>query len=492
MISTRHYDTVVVGAGPNGLAAAITLARRGHAVALLEASDRIGGGLRSEALTLPGFIHDVCAAVVPLSLASPFFQQLDLPRYGVEWIQPDIPLAHPFEDGSALFLHRSLQITAEALGPDGKAYRRLFEPFMKRSGELLTDILHPLSFPSNPLLAGRFGLRAIHSLKGLVENKFQSDQTRALLAGLAAHAMIPLEKTGTAAFGLVLGLLAHTTGWPMIRNGSQKLALALADCLRDDGGDILLNRRVDSADDLPPALSYVFNTTPRQLLGISGLGLSEGYRSRLSRFRYGPGVYKMDWALNSPIPWKAEICRKAGVVHLGGSFEEIATSLRNVSSGIMPSSPFIVLAQPSLFDSSRAPAGFHTAWAYCHVPHGSNADVSARIEEKIERYAPGFQDVILARHTFSAVEMERHNANYVGGDISGGISDLGQLFTRPIASFNPYRTSKKNIYLCSSSTPPGGGIHGLCGYFAAKRIERPWITGRQKSIIEGVLRGSSV
>lgn len=472
MTSVRHYDTVVVGAGPNGLAAAIELARRGHSVALLEASDRVGGGLRSEALTRPGFIHDVCAAVLPLSLASPFFQKLDLPRYGVEWIQPEIVLAHPFEDGSALFLHRSLQITADALGSDGQAYLRLFEPFIERAPELLADILRPLSFPTNPWLAGRFGLRAIQSLKGLAENKFQSDRTRAMLAGLAAHAMIPLEKTGTAAFGLVLGLLAHTTGWPIIRGGSQKLALALADCLRAGGGEILLNHRVASADDLPAARSYVFNITPRQLLGISGLGLSEGYRARLSRFRYGPGVYKMDWALRSPIPWKAQICRKAGVVHLGGSFEEIASSLRHVSAGILPQSPFIILAQPSLLDASRAPAGLHTAWAYCHVPHGSNADVSARIEEKIERYAPGFQDVILSRHTFSAVDMERHNANYVGGDISGGISDLGQLFTRPIASFNPYRSSKNNIYLCSSSTPPGGGIHGLCGYYAADRLYR--------------------
>ena len=464
------YDAVVVGAGPNGLAAAITLGRRFDAVLLLEAKETVGGGARSAALTLPGFVHDVCSTVQPLSLASPFFRQLDLPKSGLEWIQPDIPLAHPFEDGSALFLHRSLTLTADALGPDGKAYRRLLQPFAEHQERLLSDILKPLHVPENPLLMSRFALHALRSLRGLAETEFQSGRTRALFAGLAAHAMIPVERTATAAFAIVLAALAHSVGWPVIRGGSQKLADALADCFRRGGGEIVTGRRIAAADQMPRAARYFFDVTPRQLLGIEGLGLSDRYRRRLARFRYGPGVCKLDWALREPIPWTAEICRKAGTVHLGASLEEISASLRDVAAGRMPSSPFIVLAQQSLFDPSRAPAGGHTAWAYCHVPHGSAADLSALVEEKIERYAPGFRETILAKHVLSAAAMERYNANYVGGDINGGVQDLFQLYTRPVAALNPYRTSLPNVYLCSSSTPPGGGVHGLCGHFAAVGI----------------------
>ncbi len=465
-----EYDAVVVGAGPNGLAAAITLGRRFDAVLLLEAEETVGGGTRSAALTLPGFVHDVCSAVQPLSLASPFFRRLNLPKYGLEWIQPEIPLAHPFEDGSALFLHRSLEITADAMGPDGKAYKRLLQPFVDHREKLLADIMMPLHFPENPLLMSRFAFYAMRSLKNLVETEFQSDRTRALFAGLAAHAMIPLERTATAAFGIVLAVLAHSVGWPIIRGGSQKLADALADCFRSGGGEIVTGRRIAAADQMPRAASYFFDVTPRQLINIDGLGLSEGYRRRLARFRYGPGVCKVDWALRAPIPWKADICRKAGTVHLGGSLEEISSSLRDVSAGKMPSSPYIVLAQQSLFDPSRAPAGGHTAWAYCHVPHGSAADGSALVEDRIERYAPGFRDVILAKRALSAAAMEQYNANYVGGDINGGVQDLFQLYTRPVAALNPYRTSVPNVYICSSSTPPGGGVHGLCGYFAARGL----------------------
>ncbi len=467
-----HYDAVVVGAGPNGLAAAIALGRQFNAVLLLEAAKTIGGGSRSAELTLPGFHHDVCSAVLPLSLASPFFRQLDLPQYGLEWIQPEIPLAHPFEDGSALFLHRSLEITADAMGADGKAYKKLLQPFVDGEPRLLADILKPLGFPGSPFLMARFAFQALRSVRGLAESQFQSDRTRALFAGLAAHAMMPLEQTATAAFGIVLATLAHTVGWPIIRGGSQKLADALADCFCKDGGEIVTDQRIASMADLPKAASYFFDVTPRQLLQIEGLGLSEIYRSRLARFRYGPGVYKMDWALQAPIPWKAPVCRKAGTVHLGGSFEEIAASIRDVHAGRVSSSPYIVLAQQSLLDPSRAPAGKHTAWAYCHVPHGSTADVSELIESKIERYAPGFREGILARHTLNAAAMEQYNANYVGGDINGGLQDLRQLYTRPIASLHPYRTSVKNIYLCSSSTPPGGGVHGLCGYYAAQDLFR--------------------
>jgi phytoene dehydrogenase-like protein len=467
-----YYDAVVVGAGPNGLAAAITLSRKFNNVLLLEAAGTIGGGVRSAALTFPGFIHDVCSTVQPLSLASPFFRQLDLPQYGLEWIQPEIPLAHPFEDGSAIFLHRSFSITADAMGVDGKAYKRLLQPFVDDEQRLLAYILKPLGFPESPFLMTRFAFHALRSLRNLVETQFQSNRTRALFAGLAAHAMIPLEQTATAAFGIVLATLAHTRGWPIIRGGSQKLADALADCFRNGGGEIVTDQRIASMADLPKAASYLFDITPRQLLHIEGLGLSAIYRKRLAGFRYGPGVYKMDWALNAPIPWKAHICRKAGTVHLGGSLEEIAASISNVHAGKLPPAPFIVLAQQSLFDSSRAPSGKHTAWAYCHVPHGSTADVSGLIESTIERYAPGFRKVIMARNTFTAAAMEQYNANYVGGDINGGIQDIFQLYTRPIASLHPYRTSKKNIYLCSSSTPPGGGVHGMCGYYAAQDLCR--------------------
>ncbi|MFA5182300.1 MAG: NAD(P)/FAD-dependent oxidoreductase [Syntrophales bacterium] len=470
MPKKNYYDAVVVGAGPNGLAAAITLSRRFDSVLLLEGGETIGGGVRSAALTLPGFIHDVCSTVQPLSLASPFFQKLNLPSYGLEWVQPEIPLAHPFPDGSALYLHRSLEITADALGPDGKAYSALLQPFVDHREQLFSDILKPLPFPGSPFLMARFAFHALRSLRHLAETRFQNARTRALFAGLAAHAMMPLEQTATAAFAIVLATLAHTVGWPVIRGGSQQLVDALAACFHNGGGEIITGRHIASASDLPKAAYYFFDLTPRQMINIGGLGLSAGYMKRLAQFRYGPGVYKMDWALREPIPWQADLCRKAGTVHLGSSFEEIAASLRDVSVGKMPPTPYVVLAQPTLFDPSRAPGGRHTAWAYCHVPHGATVDAAGLIEDKIEAYAPGFRDVILARHSFSAAALERYNPNYVGGDINGGLQDLGQLYTRPVFSFSPYGTSKNNIFICSSSTPPGGGVHGLCGYYAARDL----------------------
>jgi len=468
----RNYDAVVVGAGPNGLAAAINLSRRFKSVLLVEAGKTIGGGVRSEELTLPGFTHDVCSTLQPLALASPFFRQLELSRYGLEWIQPEIPLAHPFDDGSALFLHRSLSVTADVLETDGRAYTRLMTPFVENHEQLLSEILKPLHLPKNPLLMARFGFHGLRSLKSLAEERFQNDKTRALFAGLAAHAMIPLDKPATAAYGMVLAILAHSVGWPLVRGGSQKMADALADCFWEQGGEIVTEKRIRSRDDLPPARFYFFDITPRQLLNIEGLDLSDSYRKRLARFRYGPGVCKMDWALKEPIPWKAPVCRKAGAVHLGNSLAEIEASIRDVSTGKMPSAPYVVLAQQSLFDSTRAPEGRHTAWAYCHVPHGSDQDVSDLIEKRIEQYAPGFREVIMARNCLTAAAMELYNPNYVGGDINGGIQDLFQLYTRPIASFHPYRTSVKNVFLCSSSTPPGGGVHGLCGYYASMNVAR--------------------
>jgi phytoene dehydrogenase-like protein len=361
-------------------------------------------------------------------------------------------------------------MTAEGLGPDGKPYRDLLAPFVKNHDRLFPDILAPLHFPAHPLLMARFAAKALSSAKNLTYKTFQREKTRALFAGMAAHAMVPLEKPATAAFGIILATLAHSVGWPIIKGGSQKIADALADCFRENGGEIITGKTITSIEELPKATFYIFDVTPRQLLNIEGLGLSPGYRRKLSRFRYGPGVCKADFALKEPIPWKADICRKAGTIHLGNSFEEIDASVQQAFTGKISPSPYIVLAQQSLFDPSRAPKGRHTAWAYCHVPNGSTEDIVDLIVDKIERYAPGFRDCILARSSMSATDMERHNPNDVGGDINGGLQDLCQLYCRPVLSLSPYRTSKSNIYICSSSTPPGGGVHGLCGYYAAKSL----------------------
>lgn len=463
-----HYDAVVVGSGPNGLAAAITLGRRFPAVIVLEAKETIGGGCRSAELTLPGFVHDVCSTAHPLGAFSPVFRPLELHRYGLSWVNPEIPLAHPFEDGSAVFLHRSLDITADALGQDGRAYKGLLQPLVERHEKLLSAILRPVPSPVNPFLMARFASSALFSAKGLGERKFSSHRTRTLFAGLAAHSMIPLHQPATAAFGIILATLAHGVGWPFVKGGSQNLSDALARCFLEGGGEIITGRPIHALEDMPRATYYFFDVTPRQLLHIRGLGLSELYRQRLAGFRYGPGVYKMDWALKEPIPWSAGICRKAGTIHLGNSYEEIAASVRCVNKGRVSSAPYVILAQQSLFDPSRSPEGRHTVWGYCHVPHGSDADMADIIESKIERYAPGFREVILARNTMSATAMETYNPNYVGGDINGGKQDIFQLYTRPVASLNPYRTSQRNMFICSSSTPPGGGVHGLCGYYAAR------------------------
>jgi phytoene dehydrogenase-like protein len=473
MLAQHTYDAVVIGSGPNGLAAAITLAQADRSVLVLEAGATIGGGVRSAELTLPGFLHDTCSAIHPLAASSSFFRALPLHKYGLQWIHPPAPLAHPLDDGMVAVLERSVEVTGETLGPDAAAYRKLMIPFVKDWERLAVDMLGPLSIPPHhPLVLARFGLRAVRSARGLAESLFDGERARALFAGMAGHSMLPLERSPTAAFGLVLGIAGHSVGWPIPRGGSQRIADALASYLRSLGGEIMTGWRVESLDELPSSRLILADVTPRQLLGIVGHRLPAGYRRKLQGYRYGPGVFKLDLALDGPIPWKAESCARASTVHVGGTFEEIAAAERAVWQGKHPAKPFVLLAQQSLFDPNRSPQGKHTVWAYCHVPFGSTVDMAQRIEAQIERFAPGFRDRILARSTMSAVDMERYNPNYVGGDINGGIQDLRQLFTRPVPRLVPYSTPVKGLYLCSSSTPPGGGVHGMCGFYAARAALR--------------------
>jgi len=467
-----EYDAVVVGSGPNGLAAGITLARQGQRVLLLEAKERIGGGLRTAELTLPGFRHDICSAIHPLGMGSPFFQSLPLADYGLTWIQPDLPLAHPFADGTAVFLARGVAETAVQFPQDAAAYRRLFAPLVSDWAKIAREFLGPLRLPRHPLAMGRFGLRAVWPAAALARTIFRSEQARGLFAGLAAHAIMPLEWPLTAAFGLMLGTLGHRVGWPLPRGGSQAIADALAAFFTDLGGEIVTGHEVTSLAGLPPARAVLFDITPRQLLSIAGEKLPVAYRRQLAAYRHGPGVFKVDWALSEPIPWRAAACRRAGTVHVGATLAEIAQSERLVWRGGVAERPFTLVTQQSLFDDSRAPAGQHTGWAYCHVPNGSAADLTAAIEAQIERFAPGFRDCILARHTMTAQDYQRYNPNYIGGDINGGVQNWRQLFTRPAPRLNPYTTPLPNVYLCSSATPPGGGVHGMCGYFAAQTAVR--------------------
>jgi phytoene dehydrogenase-like protein len=464
----HDYDAVVVGAGPNGLAAAVTLAQEGWSVLVLEASETIGGGCRSAELTLPGFAHDVCSAIHPLGIASPFFQALPLHEHGLEWIHPDAPLAHPLDDGTAAMLERSIEETGRTLGVDADAYRKLVGPFVRDWDRLADNILGPLKLPRHPIALARFGLSALRSAKGLAKGAFEGEHARALFGGIAAHSMLPLEDMVSAAAGLVLGGLGHVSGWPMPRGGSQQLVNALASYLASLGGEIATGVRVESIDKLPSARAKLFDVTPRQLLSIAGHRLPPGYRRQLEHYRYGPGAFKIDYALDGPVPWKAPECARAGTVHLGGTLSELVASERAMSRGKHATRPFVLVSQQSLFDPSRAPEGKHTLWTYCHVPNGSTFDMTERIEAQIERFAPGFRERVLARHVMSPAAFERYNSNYLGGDISGGLQNLRQLFTRPAVRPVPYSTPAKDIYICSSSTPPGGGVHGLCGYFAAR------------------------
>jgi phytoene dehydrogenase-like protein len=472
MPTPTRYDAIVIGAGPNGLAAALVLAQAGRTVLVIEAGETIGGGSRSAELTLPGFVHDVCSAIHPLALASPFLRDLPLGDHGVEWVHPPVPVAHPLDDGSAAVLERSVETTAAGLGIDARAYRRLLGPLVHGGEGLVRDLLAPLRPPRHPLSLTRLGISGIRPAVALADARFEGERARALFAGLAAHAMLPLRARPTAAFGLLLGLLGHLVGWPMARSGSQVIPDALAAQVGALGGEIVTGQCVSSVDDLPAARAVLLDVTPRQLVRIAGSRLPASYRRRLERYRYGPGVFKVDFALGGPIPWRAEQCERAGTVHLGGTLEEVAESEDAVERGRHPERPYVLLAQQTRFDPTRAPAGKHTAWAYCHVPNGSTVDMTERIERQIERFAPGFRDLVLARSVMGPAALERHNANNVGGDINGGRADLRQIFARPTLRLVPYATPARGLYLCSSSTPPGGGVHGMCGYFAARAALR--------------------
>ncbi len=467
----QQYDATVVGSGPNGLAAAITLARAGLSVVVLEANPTIGGGARSAELTLPGFIHDVCSAVHPLAAGSPFFQSLPLDRFGLEWIHPEIPLAHPLDDGTAACLYRDVDLTVDWLGE--ASWERLFAPLARNWNRLADEFLQPiLHLPRHPFALARFGLSALWPVTWLAKICFQHEPARALFAGIAAHSFLPLNAPISSAFGLVLGAAGHAAGWPMPRGGSQIISNALADHLRELGGRIDINRRIQNLNELPKARATLFDTSVWEFARIAGDRLPRNYRNRIEHFRHGPGIFKIDYALSEPIPWKAEACKCAGTVHLGGDMDEIEFSEQEVANGRVPEHPFVLVAQQSLFDETRAPGRKHTLWAYCHVPFGCRIDMSDSVESQIERFAPGFRDCILARHKSDVIALEKSNPNLIGGDINGGAANLWQILARPILSPTPYRTPVRGVYLCSASTPPGGGVHGMCGYHAARAALR--------------------
>jgi len=462
----RGRRACVVGSGPNGLAAAIVLARAGLRVEVFEAEEIPGGGVRSMELTLPGFVHDFGSAVYPLGVGSPFFSSLPLQEYGLEWVHSPAPLAHPLDDGTAVVLERDIGAAAAELGADGRSWRSLLEPFVRNWRAFAPEILRPVvRVPRHPWLMARFGMKALLPAQ-VIAKRFKSERTRALFAGLAAHSFLALDELLSGAFGILMAAPAHAVGWPIARGGSQSITNALCAYLARLGGQVGTSCRVESLDAVKDYDLILCDVSPRQLIAIGGRQLSNSYQARLKKFRYGPGVFKVDYALSAPIPWRAPECARAATVHLGGTFEEIALAEKAVRSGEHPQRPFVLLAQPSLFDASRAPAGKQTAWAYCHVPNGSTVDMLSRLEDQIERFAPGFRDTVLARSVLSPSRLESMDANLGGGDISGGLIDIRQMLFRPTTKL--YVTSAAHIFLCSSSTPPGGGVHGMCGYHAAK------------------------
>ena len=464
------HDAIIIGSGPNGLAAAIHLAKNGWKTLVIEAADTVGGGMRTKELTLPGFRHDVCSAVHPMGIASPFLRTLELEKKGLQWIQPEVPLAHPLDDGRAAVLHRSLEETCEQFNAaDATWYRFFFERLIENADDLYADLLKPAGLPKHPITMTRFGIGAALPASAFAQI-FRTEEARALFGGNAGHSVMAFHLPLTSAIALVLQLSAHAGGWPIPQGGSQSIADAMVRVLRAHGGEVKCGWPVKSLDELPPAKAYVFDVSPRNLARICGDALPERYREKLEAYRHGPGVFKVDYALSAPIPWANEHCRKAGTVHVGGTFEEIADSECAAWDGKLTDKPFILVAQPSISDPTRAPKGKHVAWAYCHVPHGSTENRLDVINAQIERFAPGFRDCIMATHTMNCAEMEGHNANYIGGDVIGGITDWQQLFTRPVGLLHPYSTPNKQIFICSASTPPGGGVHGMCGYWAAEAV----------------------
>lgn len=462
------YDAVVIGSGPNGLAAAAMIAEAGRSVLLVESSATIGGGTRTAELTLPGFRHDVCSAIHPLGVASPFFKRFELERFGLEWIHSPLAAAHPLGGAVAVAVDRSLEATAAQFGTAAKAYENLLAPLVKNADALLEDLLGPIRLPSHPLLMTRFARWGLGSAAGMARRHLRDEGAAGMFAGMAAHSILPLESIMTAGVGVMFCVSAHTVGWPLPRGGSQAIADALARYIQHHGGEIVTSMRAVTLRDLPNARAYLFDTNTAQVGKIAGDELPAGFRRRLERFRHGPGIFKLDWALDGPIPWLAEACHRAATVHVGGNFASIAKAERAAWSGAPAEEPFVLLAQTSLFDDTRAPKGKHTGWAYCHVPHGSTVDMTERIEAMVERYAPGFRERIIGRHVTSPADLYAYNANCVGGDITGGVMDFGQMLARPSLRWNPYTTPSSRVYLCSSSTPPGGGVHGMCGYHAAQ------------------------
>ena len=474
-------DAIVVGSGPNGLAAAITLARAGCSVVVYEANATIGGGARSAELTLPGFVHDVCSAVHPLAAGSPLFKSLPLERFGLEWIEPEISLAHPLDNDSAACLYKDINVTAEQFFNDSGAYRRLMKPLAANWKDLSVEFLQPmLHWPRHPIMLARFGILALCPATLLAKFLFRHEPARALFAGIAAHSFLPLDAPVSSAFALVLALAGHAVGWPIPRGGSQQISNALAAYLRELGGSIEVNHRIETLRDLPKSRAILLDLSVWEFLRIAGQELPARYRRKLQSFRHAPGIFKIDYAMSEPIPWKAEACRRAGTIHLGGGIDEIASTEREVARGKIPERPFVLVAQQSLSDETRAPRGQHTLWAYCHVPLDCGADLSNQIESQIERFAPGFRDCILARHKMCAADLAKSNPNLSGGDISGGAANLRQLLARPIFSPTPYRTPLPGVYLCSASTPPGGGVHGMCGYHAARAALRDHFSTRER------------
>lgn len=463
------YDAVIVGSGPNGLAAAITLAKQGLSVHVIEAEDTVGGGTRTKELTLPGYRHDICSAIHPMAAASPFLATLPLENFGLEWVEPEIALAHPLDDQPAAAMYKSMEKTVENLEADGSNYRNLFEPFIRQWDELAPQILAPFNpLPASPLLMARFGLKALQPATRLATNTFDTARGRALFGGLAAHSTLPLGDLTTSAIGMVLGIAGHKVNWPFPKGGSHAITKAMAAYFKTLGGTIATGQKITALSELPRAHIAMLNLTPRQIMDLCNTNLTPKYMRKLNGFNYGVGVFKMDIALEEPVPWTDPACRKAGTVHLGGTLEEITASEKAANTGTHSEKPYVLVGQQSLADDTRAPEGKHTLWAYCHVPNGSTRDMSEPILNQIERFAPGFRDCILETHTMNTKAMHAYNPNYVGGDINGGQQDLSQLFSRPANMFSPYRIPETTMYICSSSTPPGGGVHGMCGYHAAR------------------------